>query len=195
MPFAALDDEFFGHPKTAKAGLDGAGLYTRSLSYVAHYLTDGFVPAAWVSEIAKPAVRKKVTDAGFWIEVSGGERFEYAAGGESYTVLIAEPGFFIPDYLQFNPTRASVLETRNELSRKRSEAGKKGALVRWQRQRQNDGKPHSKTMATGMATDWQTDGPLPLPHKDTPRAVTSYETDTAQEKNIEQVTPTLREIT
>lgn len=169
MPYALLDDEFFGHPKTTKAGLDGCGLYARSLSYVAHYVTDGFVPKAWVAEIAKPATRRRVTEAGFWLEVSGGERFEYLADGEQYIVEIAEAGYFIPDYLEFNPTRASVMLKRSELSKKRSEAGKKGAQVRWQRQRQTDGKGDDTTHDTSKATVWP---PSPTPLS-TPKAVTS----------------------
>jgi hypothetical protein len=175
MPFAALDDEFFGHPKTARAGLDGAGLYARSLSYCAHYLTDGFVPLPWAREIAKPAVRRKVTDAGFWVEVKGGERFDYAAGDEVYTVEIPGAGFFIPDYLQFNPTAASIRQKRSELHQKRSEAGKKGAITRWQRDSKPDGKPDgkaSKSDGKPMANAWQTDSPLPLPLKEpNPEAV------------------------
>lgn len=238
MPFAALADEFHSDPKTVKAGLDGAGLYARSLSYCARYLTDGYVPQAWVAEIARPAVRKKVTAAGLWIEVRGGEHYEYVFGDETYIVDIVESGYFIPDYITFNPTRAYVMKEREELSRKRAEAGRKGAQVRWERQRareaadgKSDGeavdkararnvantaqkagrlvpepcadcgsdrvekhhedydKPeevtwlcrlchsnrHSnadgKTVAKGVATDWQPDGPLPLPLKNSPKAV------------------------
>lgn len=106
MPFAALADEFHSDPKTVKAGLDGTGLYARALSYCCRYLTDGFVPLAWAAEIARPAVRRKVTAAGLWVEVKGGEHYEYIDGSDTYTVDIAEPGFFIPDYLEYrSPAR------------------------------------------------------------------------------------------
>lgn len=156
MAFAALDDEFFGHPKTTTAGNEGAGVYARALSYCAHYLTDGFVPLAWVKEIARPVLRRKITEAGFWVEVEGGEHYEYISGAESYAVDVLEPGYFIPDYLTYNPTRAAVLAKRDELSRKRSEAGKKGALVRWQR----DGKTGGKRVANVVASAWP---PAPSP--------------------------------
>lgn len=178
MPFAALDDEFFGHRKTVAAGLDGCGLYSRSLSYCAHYLTDGWVPKDWAAEIAKPAVRRKVTAAGFWIEVDGGESFEYLADGAQYEVTIPGPGFFIPDYLEFNPTRASVELKRSELSKKRSEAGKKGAQVRWQRQRQTDGKGNGNALATAWPPS-----PTPLSAS---KAVTSSRPD-APERPVENI--------
>jgi hypothetical protein len=161
MPFALLADEFHSDPKTIKAGLAGAGLYARALSYCGHYVTDGFVPLAWASEVAGAAVRRKVTDAGFWVEVVGGETYHYISGDETYTVTITEKGFFIPDYLAYNPTRKSVLEKRSELSQKRSEAGKKGAAARWQRTRQSDGNGDGKAIASVK----QTDSPLPLPQQ------------------------------
>lgn len=166
MPFALLADEFHSDPKTVKATLAGAGLYARALSYCGHYVTDGFVHHAWVCEVAPPAVRKKVTAAGLWIEVVGGEVYHYVFGAETYTVTITERGYFIPDYVAFNPTRASVMEKRAELSAKRSEAGKKGAAVRWERARETDSKPPDlpdPNDGKAIANAWQADGPLPQP--------------------------------
>lgn len=165
MPYALLADEFHSDPKTVKATLAGAGLYARSLSYCGHYLTDGFVPFAWAAEIATAAVRRKVTEAGLWIEVAGGETFTYATGDESYIVEIRERGFFIPDYIAFNPTRESVMEKRSELSRKRSEAGKKGAAKRWQR----DSKGHGNGVANAWPPSPTPIDPRPLPSSTTPR--------------------------
>lgn len=162
MPYALLSDEFHSHPKSTKAGLDGCGLYARALSYCGAYLTDGFVPLSWTREIAKPATRNRVTQAGFWTEVKGGEVYEYAADGDAYTVEIPGPGFFIGDYLEYNPTRSAVLAKRDELSKKRSEAGKKGAQVRWQRQRQTDSNSDGKPVANAWQADSKRMAPLPL---------------------------------
>lgn len=189
MPFALLADEFHSDPKTIKATLAGAGLYARALSYCGHYSTDGFVPHAWAAEVATASIRKKVTDAGFWVAVVGGEVYRYVFGGESYVVTITEKGYFIPDYVAFNPTRASVLEKRAELSAKRSEAGKKGAAIRWQRDLttlETVVVPDSKSPVLPsalpselVANAKQPDSPLPLPLKD-PKAVTSQETSGAR---------------
>lgn len=153
MPFAALDDQFHSNPKVIAAGLDGAGLYARALSYCADKLTDGYVPSSWSSEIARKPIRNKITTAQLWIEVAGGETFVYESDGAAYTVIIPGPGYFIVDYLEYNPTRESALAKRDELSRKRAEAGRKGAAARWQRQRQTD--------SNAIATAWQTNGPPP----------------------------------
>jgi hypothetical protein len=159
VSWVQLDDKFHSNRKTVSAGNDGAGVYVRALSYCGDHLTDGWVPLAWAKEIARPALRKKVTDCGLWVEVEGGEVYHYMAGDELYAVEVEAPGYFIPDYLASNPAAKEILERRDELSKKRSEAGKKGAAKRWQPY----GKANGKPMAKGMANEWQTDSPLPLP--------------------------------
>ena len=163
MTFVLLDDKFHSHAKTAEVGNAGAGLFTRALSYCGDHLTDGFVPRGWAHEIGKRPLCRKLVDAGFWIEVEpGAGPFVYVAGNDTYTVQITKPGYFIPDYLISNPSRQTVLARRDDLSKKRSDAGKKGAQARWQRVRQADGKGDGKS----VATDRQSDGPLPLPLKE-----------------------------
>lgn len=168
MSWVSLDDKFHSNRKTVSSGNDGAGVYARALSYCGDHLTDGWVPLAWAKEIARPALRKKVTACGFWVEVEGGELYCYVSGDESYTVTIESPGYFIPDYLAANPTSQSVLERRDELSKVRSDAGKKGAAARWKRDGKDDGKP----MAKGVANARQSDGPLPLPLVVNPKGFT-----------------------
>lgn len=166
MPFAALDDGFHASPKVIRAGLDGTGLYARALSYCADQLTDGFVLYEWAAELAKPAVRKKVTTAGLWIEVSGGETFDYVDEHGRHTVTVPARGYFIPDYLEFNPSRRFVIAKKDELSEKRSEAGKKGARARW-------GKRDSKTEVLPSVSHGKTvtsacpPSPKPLARDDT----------------------------
>jgi hypothetical protein len=127
MPFAALEDDFHSHPKVIAAGLDGAGLFARALSYCACHLTDGHVPGPWVKEIAGTKIARKVTAAGLWQETDG--------------------GYLIPDYNEFNPTREYVEKQRSELSEKRAAAGRKGAQKRWQRDSNADGKHDGNEMA------------------------------------------------
>lgn len=109
MPRVWLDDEFHSHPKVIAAGLDGAGLYARALSYCGAYLTDGFVPGEWVEVITnrRKGIVKTLTEVGLWKPVKG--------------------GFQIPDYLEHNDSKAEVLKYRAE----RSRSGKKGARRRW----------------------------------------------------------------
>lgn len=49
MAFFNVDDQFHGHPKPRKAGLDGVGMWTIGGSHCRAYKSDGFVPA-WLVE-------------------------------------------------------------------------------------------------------------------------------------------------
>lgn len=133
MSYTLVDDGFHSNPKVLAAGLDGAGLYARALSYCGAYLTDGFVPTEWVRQATggrrTPAL--KCATAGLWRPVEG--------------------GYMIPDYLEFNPSRAEVLARREE----RSRSGKEGARKRWQTDSKSNGSSHSSSheVATGVATN------------------------------------------
>lgn len=154
MPFAALDDGFHSSKKVVKAGLDGAGLYARALSYCADELTDGFVLLEWAAEVGKPSVRKKVTAADLWVEVAGGETFVcHLRDGSPHSVTMPSRGYFLRGYVSFNPSRLEVVDNRAELSRKRSEAGKKGAQARWNPDGKTDDLP-SVSHGKSVATEW-----------------------------------------
>jgi len=62
------------------------------------------------------------------------------------------------------------LEEKDEISQKRSEAGKLGAQKKWQA----DGKCYGKPMANAMANGWQTDGKPPEGCHDEKMAKDSY---------------------
>jgi hypothetical protein len=159
VPWVRLDDKFHGNPKTLAVGNAGAGLYVRALSYCADQLTDGWVPAGWAREAGGRVLPQKLLAASLWIAVTGGEHYEYELEEGFYKPEIPSAGFFIPDYLLMNPSKATVEQKRSDLHQKRSEAGRRGAASRWQ----NDGKRDSKSMAKGMTPAWQADGPVPIP--------------------------------
>jgi hypothetical protein len=92
VSFAALDDKFHSHPKVLIAGNAAAGLYARSLAYCADQLTDGFVPEAWASSCGSRAEIASLLASKLWRKRRG--------------------GFVLPDYLEFNPSRADVLQKR-----------------------------------------------------------------------------------
>lgn len=107
MAWVRIDDQFFLHPKVAKAGKDAALLYLGSLTYAAGQLTDGRIEAAAVRLIsamvdvqAKHA--KRLVEVGLWEECEG--------------------GYMIHDYHEYNPSRDKVLATREA----RAEAGARG---------------------------------------------------------------------
>lgn len=184
MSYVLLDDQFHSHPKIEDVGNAGAGLFARALSYCGSYLTDGFVPEAWVKARASEKLRQKLCDAGLWTRVVDGESFHYDDGSEHYIVTVEGNGFFIPDYLVLNPSRKQV-EARREA---KSEAGKRGAEKRWRGGKRVTAPiagaiagamaPATDVpMAEGMANVWQSDGsrarfsPAPSPEK--PRTVTA----------------------
>lgn len=137
MVWVTFDDKFHSNPKIVSAGLDGAGLYARALTYCGDHLTDGYVPCQWASEVAPKRVRDKLSSTGLWIQ-----------NGAYY---------YIPDYLEFNPSRGEVERRRSEISQVRSKAGKRGAEARWH------GKPDGKPDDPSIAKPEQTDGPKPYP--------------------------------
>lgn len=95
MAWVKLDDAFHAHPKAVRAGLEAVGLYTLSLSYCSHYLTDGYIPAEWVGHQAgkhTDRLAQRLVDVGFWTVDNGGYR--------------------VHDYLDYQPSRERILERR-----------------------------------------------------------------------------------
>ena len=99
MTWTKLDDSFYDNPKIVEAGNEVAGAFARSLSYCGRHNTDGKLPKAVGDNIA---IRKRVIDSllelGLWV-----------ADGRQY---------FIPDYLEFNPS-AEQVEKDREAARER----------------------------------------------------------------------------
>ena len=131
MSWFKLDDRIFDNPKIAALSDRAKVAYLESGTYCARELTDGFVPLNKAKAIAGTTRALKELVPGLWEPVAGGYR--------------------IHDYLDYNPTREKVLADKAALSKRRSEAGSKGAAVRWQ----TDGKEDGKSLASDMA-------PLPV---------------------------------
>lgn len=95
MPWVRLDDGVDSHRKVRRAGNEAFGVWTRSLCYSAGALTDGHVDPEWLQErTGRHAARVSglLVVAGLW-----------------------EPnddGWVIHDYLDHNPSRATILAKR-----------------------------------------------------------------------------------
>lgn len=153
MAWAKLADDFHSHPKVLAVGNVGAGLFARSVAYAAHYLTDGFLPAASAAMLAGPdqPIIPALVAAGLWEPCDGGYR--------------------IHQYLERNPTRAAVLERR----RVRAAAGQVGGKASGSaRSKQTRSKPASKHEASSFAdasTMFEANAnpvPVPVPSRDLP---------------------------
>jgi hypothetical protein len=95
MTWAKVDDGLHSHPKImalwrqAPAAL---GLHLLGLSFAGAYLTDGVIHRAFVEERATVELADELVAAGLWDR--DGENFK------------------IHDFLDFNPSRASVLREK-----------------------------------------------------------------------------------
>lgn len=112
MPWVNKDDQMPEHPKVW--GLSDAAyrLHDSGICYCNRQLTDGLISAAKVPTLV-PRFRKatltELVDKGIWRSLNDGQAYE------------------IHDFLQWNRSRAQVLEARE----KKSRAGKKGAASKW----------------------------------------------------------------
>lgn len=182
MPFAALDDGFHSNSKIIDAGNEAAGLYARALSYIAAQGSDGFVSKAWAHQAAVgnkklPAI---LTHENLWQPVRKGDAAEIVdRSGNEITVEFDRDGYFILDYTQFNFSSVETAKRRKQAS----DAGRKGALLRWSQDGESDGgkdgeihsgkhggshsgrhsKRHSSSMASGIATRARAQAPGPSP--------------------------------
>lgn len=114
MTWVKLDDQFFRKPKSREVGLPGRSLFLVGLCYCASNLTDGVIPKVALpvlmaeAEVSKGVVAKLV-GVGWWED-----RGDF---------------FFVPDYLEFNPSRADV-EGRRDAALIRTKNARSSADVR-----------------------------------------------------------------
>jgi len=100
-----LDDHFGNHPKVNKAGNAATGLWVRCATYSAQYLTDGHIPIEIARQMGSTREINALLAAGLWVQ-----------NGD---------GYVIPDYLEFNPSRAQV-EADREAARERMDRRRRG---------------------------------------------------------------------
>lgn len=127
MTWIRLDDSFFRHPKAVEAGKDGRCLFLAGLCYCGQQLTDG-----WISQKVLPMV---ASDAGVKLSVARElERVRLWDEGPG--------GFWVHDYLEYNPSAEDVKDARA----KRAAAGSKGGKARADKQ--------ANALADAQANAW-----------------------------------------
>jgi hypothetical protein len=119
VTWAKLDDKFHSHPKLAEIEpglmLAAAGLYSMTLSWCADQLTDGQIPQVQPRRLAGQPVDNLIDElvrVGLWEKRKG--------------------GFFVHDWLDYNPSKAQVLAERE----RKSEAGRLGGIAAQQAKRE-----------------------------------------------------------
>lgn len=143
MTWVRIDDEFPDHKKIAGLSNDAFCLHVTAMCWAAKWQTDGKLPGKLLGKLGwrcqEPAsAAAELVAANVW--------------------EITPEGWEIHDFSEYNPTKEKIAE----LAAKRSEAGKAGAMAKWQ----NHSKPDSKR----QEKSWQTDGkimpPSPFPSED-----------------------------
>jgi hypothetical protein len=135
MAWVRLDDTFPEHPKLVQAGPTAGWLWLVGLAYCARYLTDGRIPAATVPRLARDTIAtrtrqrcvKTLVKVGLWERDTNGD-------------------IHVHDYLEYQPSRAEVLQMRQA----RVEAGHLGG-IRSGAVRQARGKPEANAQANASA--------------------------------------------
>jgi hypothetical protein len=99
VAWVKLDDGFFRHHKVLLAGRDARDLALAALCHASASLSDGYIPAAALRQLAADAqvanarrLAARLVEVGLWEPAPGGYR--------------------IHDYLAYNPSRERVLATR-----------------------------------------------------------------------------------
>lgn len=157
MPHIQLEIDFLTHPKTLATSPLAQLLFIRSLIYAATHLTDGFIPEAALPQLA--------------YDLTQYERLHYvpanihAAAPDVVTVeeikkelvfhkrwKVCRGGFRIHDYLDYQLSRAQVLQ----LIDKRRKAGQAGGQASAQARAQANGKQTVNDFPTIF-------NPIPIP--------------------------------
>lgn len=118
MAWLRIDDTVPEHRKMLDAGPAACWLWVCGIAYCQRQLTDGFIPERAVAMlgVTGAARAKKLAE----VLVAAG-LFELADGG-----------YRVHDYHDHNATKEEALARKEDISRKRAAAGRRGAETRWQ---------------------------------------------------------------
>lgn len=98
MPWLKIDDKVRTHPKIVNAGPAAAWFWFCGICYCREHLTDGYIGDGMISSLAPGVTNGKnlaarLVESGLWHRTEGGYR--------------------VHDFLEWNPSRASVLAKRS----------------------------------------------------------------------------------
>jgi hypothetical protein len=114
MTWVRIDENFPEHPKTMAAGDDAAWWFVCALAYCNRQLTDGLIPAATVRRLTNH--KHPIALAMKLVEVGLLER--------------TDDGFMVHDFLNYQPSKASVEDDRRKARERMAKARGTSADVR-----------------------------------------------------------------
>jgi len=98
-----IDDGFGDHPKVIRAGNAAVGLWVRCGAWSSKHLTDGHIPPEIYAAYGRTAEIERLVSARLW--------------------QVDDSGMWMPDYLDYNPSRADVMD-RRKADRERKRQGR-----------------------------------------------------------------------
>lgn len=141
MAWAKFDDGYNRHQKIVRAGRDARDFHTACIFHCSRELTDGLVEEEFFRQILADSMSDKPLP---WI-LERCVQFRLLDVDE-------EGRYWVHDFLVYNPSRQEVVGRREEISRKRADAGRKGMASRWghrgnpdNNDNERDNKPDNKT--------------------------------------------------
>jgi hypothetical protein len=145
MPWVRFDDQYPIHRKVKGLSDSAFRLHTEAIFWCARNLTDGFVPAIDLPDVATARRPLKflpeLVVRGLWHladEVCGSEKCPAHVDNQPASV---DNGWLIHDYFEYQPTKAKVLEERaNNAERQKRH-----------RERHRDDKPESDSERNGVS--------------------------------------------
>lgn len=153
MVWAKFDDQFNFHPKVLTAGPLAQLLYMKAVIYCSQYLTDGFVPRAAVETLINWGEGQAVFEGDADYLKQTASKIYKIENSELANRLVfvglweeneKKDGYYIHDYLDWNPSGKSIKKKRKKISADRAEAGKKGGQAK---AKQNASKTQAKHVA------------------------------------------------
>lgn len=137
MAWIRISDDFRDHPKFLMIGNDALALWMRAMAYANSRRTDGMIPDAAIPLLAQCGNPQAVADSLVAARPYGHEHGLFDR---------VEGGYRIHDYLEYQ--RAS-----SDISKVRSEAGKRGADARWGEDRPSSRRPISQDSREDQGAD------------------------------------------
>jgi hypothetical protein len=120
MTWVRIDDGFGDHPKILAVGPIGAIIHMRAFCYCSRHLTDGFIPMGAVEGLLHGIEHIGIADGGcpglfeFGHDANEVDWPETLVKNKLWERSKNSDGYFVHDYLDYNPSKREILELRKK---------------------------------------------------------------------------------